>query len=42
MRSIEYEITCKACSIDLVQQKNTMENAFTKSLEQIDELIKRD
>lgn len=39
MRGIEYKITCKVCSIALVQQKIKIENAFAKFFKQIDELI---
>lgn len=40
MHSIKYEITLKAYSIDLLQQKIKIENMFAKSCKQINKLIK--
>ena len=42
VHSIECEITRKACTINLVQQKIRMRNAAAKSSEPINKLIKRD
>ena len=39
---IEYLVTHKGYAIDLVDQNIKIENAFAKTSEQIDELIKRD
>lgn len=42
MHGIEYWITRKTCTIDLVHQKIKMEIAVAKSLKYIDKLIKQD
>ena len=42
MRGMEYAISRKDCSIDLVQQKIRIENAYDKFSKQIDKLIKQD
>lgn len=40
--NIKYEIACKDCTINLIQQKIRIEKLVAKSAKQIDELIKQD